>query len=86
MALRIEKGKIEAVIYTQQHKIEGEVYLIKGSRFTDFMNAAARYGFMPVTNAKVYSLSKNKLLCKTPFLNVNKNFVVMAIPKSSAGI
>lgn len=81
MTLRVEKVKIEAVIYTQQHRIKGEVYLLKGSRFTDFMNAAARYGFMPVTNAKVYSLSEGKLLYKAPFLNVNKNFVVMAIPK-----
>lgn len=86
MALRVEKRKIEVVIYTQQHRIEGEVYVPINSRFTDFMNAEIRHGFIPVTNAEVYSLSEDKLLYKTPLLNVNKNFIVMAFPKSLAGV
>jgi len=90
MTLRVEKGGIEAVIYTQQHKIEGKVYLLKGSRFTDFMNTEQRYqtrhDFIPVTNSKVYSLSEDKLLYETSFLNVNKNFIVVASPKNLADV
>jgi len=81
MALKVEVNKVKTVTYTQQHKIEGEVYVPLDSRFTDYMNAEIRHGFIPITNGKVYSLSKGKLLYKTPFLNVNKNFVVMAIPE-----
>ena len=81
MALRVEKSKIEAVIYTQQYRIEGEVYVPVDSRFTDYMNAEIRHGFIPITNARVYSMTEGKLLYKPPFLNVNKNFIIMAIPE-----
>ena len=90
MGLKVEKTKIEAVLYTQQLRIEGEVYTPKGTRFTDFMNAEprfqTRYDFIPVTNSKVYSLSEDKLLYETSFLNVNKNFIVIASPKNLADI
>lgn len=81
MALKVEVNKVRAVTYTQQHKIEGEVYVPIDSRFTDYMNAEVRHGFIPVTNARVYPISEDKLLYKTPFLNVNKNFISMAIPE-----
>lgn len=90
MSLKVEKTKIEAVLYTQQLRIEGEVYTPKGTRFTDFMNAEPRYqtrhDFIPVTNSKVYSLSEDKLLYETSFLNVNKNFIVIASPKNLADV
>lgn len=90
MSLKVEKVKIEAVLYTQQLRIEGEVYTPKGTRFTDFMNAEPRYqtrhDFIPVTNSKVYSLSEDKLLYETSFLNVNKNFIVIASPKNLADV
>jgi len=90
MGLKVEKVKIEAVLYTQQFRIEGEVYTPKGTRFTDFMNAEQRYqtrhDFIPVTNSKVYSLSEDKLLYETSFLNVNKNFIVVASPKNPADV
>lgn len=90
MSLKVEKVKIEAVLYTQQLRIEGEVYTPKGTRFTDFMNAEPRYqtrhDFIPVTNSKVYSVSEDKLLYETSFLNVNKNFIVIASPKNLADV
>ncbi len=90
MGLKVEKTKIETVLYTQQLRIEGEVYTPKGTRFTDFMNAEPRYqtrhDFIPVTNSKVYSLSEDKLLYETSFLNVNKNFIVIASPKNLADV
>ena len=86
MALKVEKSKIEAVIYTQQYRIEGEVYVPKSSRFTDFMSAETKHGFIPVTNGKVYSLPKDKLLHTVPLMNVNKSFVVIAFPKNLEGV
>ena len=86
MALKVEKSKIEAVIYTQQYRIEGEVYVPKGSRFTDFVSAETRYGSIPATNCKVYTLAEDKLLHTVPLLNINKNFIVMAFPKNLEGL
>ena len=90
MSLKMEKAKIEAVLYTQQHKIEGEIYILEGERFTDFMNAEPRYqtrhDFVPVTNSKVYSLSEDILLYEISFLNVNKDFIGIAYPKNPADV
>ena len=86
MSLKMEKAKMEAVLYTQQLRIEGEVHILEGERFTDFMNAEPRFrtrhDFMPVTNSKVYSLSEERLLYETSFLNVNKDCIVVASPKN----
>jgi len=90
MSLKVDKAKVEAVLYTQQLRIEGEIYILEGERFTDFMNAEprfqTRYDFIPVTNSRVYSLSEDKLLYETSFLNVNKNFIVVASPKNLTDI
>jgi hypothetical protein len=81
MALKVGVNKVKAVTCTQQYRIEGEVYVPVDSRFTDYMNAEMRYGFIPITNGRVYSMTEGKLLYETPFLNVNKNFIIMAIPE-----
>jgi len=90
MSLKMQKAKIEAALYTQHLMIEGEVHIMEGERFTDFMNAEPRFqtrhDFIPVTNSKVYSLSEGKLLYETSFLNVNKDFIVVASPKNLAGV
>jgi len=90
MSLKMEKAKIEATLYTQHLMIEGEVHIMEGERFTDFMNAEPRFqtrhDFIPVTNSKVYSLPEDKLLYETSFLNVNKDCIVVASPKNPAGV
>lgn len=84
-ALKVTKEKAEVVVYTQQHRIEGEVHLHPGSRFTDFMNVKTGLGFMPITNAKVYTLSGDKLLHTVDLLNINKSSIVIIFPKASEG-
>lgn len=82
-ALKVTKEKAEVIVYTQQHRIEGQIHLHPGSRLTDFMNVKTGLGFMPITNAKVYTLSGEKLLHTADLLDINKNLVVMILPKAS---
>jgi hypothetical protein len=80
----VEKMETGVIIFTQQHRIEGKAHIYPGGRFTDFMNAPTGLGFMPITDAKIYSLADGKLLYAVDFLSVNKNLVVIAFHGTSA--
>ena len=82
MSLRIPKERREVVIFTRNHKIEGEIYLLMDSRVSDELNVRIRE-FIPVTNAKVFTLSGDSLLYTADFLSVNKHSIDMVITHPS---
>ena len=81
--VKVEKATVDVIVFTQQHRIEGKAHLFPGGRLTDFMNAPAGFGFIPITDAKIYSLATGKLLYNVDLLNINKNLVVLAFPQAS---
>lgn len=78
MSLRIPKERRDVIIFTRNHRIEGEIYLLMDSRISDELNIRVR-DFIPVTNAKVYSLTGETLLYSADFLSVNKNSIDLVI-------
>lgn len=78
MSLRIPKERREVIIFTRNHKIEGEMYLLMDSRVSDELNVRVRE-FIPVTNAKVFTLNGDCLLYSADFLSVNKHSIDMVI-------
>jgi hypothetical protein len=78
MSLRIPKERREVIIFTRNHKIEGEIYLLMDSRVSDELNVRIRE-FIPVTNAKVFTLNGDSLLYTADFLSVNKHSIDMVI-------
>lgn len=82
MSLRIPKERRTVVIFTRNHKIEGEIYLLMDSRVSDELNVRIRE-FIPVTNAKVFTLSGDCLLHTADFLSVNKHSIDMVITHPS---
>jgi hypothetical protein len=85
MSLRIPKERREVVIFTRNHKIEGEIYLLMDSRVSDELNVRIRE-FIPVTNAKVFTLSGDSLLYTADFLSVNKHSIDMVITQPGGKI
>jgi hypothetical protein len=83
--LRVEKDRMGVVIYTQHLRVEGYLHLRPGSRLTDFLDLAAAGNFMAVTDAKVYSWAEGTPLYQADVIDVNRNFIVMVIPKGPAG-
>jgi len=83
--LRVGKDRVGVVIYTQHHRVEGYLHLRPGSRLTDFLNSAAVGNFMAVTDARVYSLAEETPLHTADVMDMNRNFIVMVIPKATAG-
>jgi hypothetical protein len=76
-----EKSLIKIIAYTQRHKIEGELLLLKGERLSDKLNLTERQ-FEPIVNAKVYSLDNGKLEHETPTLALNKTLITLMIQNS----
>lgn len=78
--LKAKRDRVEVMIYTQNHRVEGEVHTQPGGRLTDFVNSRGDQSFIPVTNAKVYDMSGEKQLFTADFLAVNKNGISMIFP------
>lgn len=80
--LFVSKEKTEVIIFTQSHRVEGEIHLYPSGRLTDFMQAKTEYGFIAVTNAEIYPLGGENPLYSVGFISLNRNFIVMIFPKS----
>ena len=76
--------KLEVVIYTQSHKIVGNIHSTPGSRLIDFINSKAADLFMVVTDAEVYKLPEEKLVQVAEYFAINKRAIVMVFPKQPA--
>ncbi|MHB2021333.1 MAG: DUF6812 domain-containing protein [Candidatus Xenobia bacterium] len=78
MSLRIPKERREVVIFTRNHKIEGEVYLLLDSRLSDELNVRIRE-FLPVTNARIFTLNGDSLLYAADFVTINKHSIDLVL-------
>jgi len=76
--------KMEVVIYTQTHKIVGNIHSTPGSRLVDFINSKASDLFMVVTDATVYELPDEKLIQVAEYFAINRGAIVMVFPKQPA--
>ena len=65
-------------IYTDQFMIGGDIAMFADSRLTDFIVSAQ--DFIALTDVSVSTLD-GKSLFKTPFLNVQKEKVVIIVPE-----
>ena len=77
---RIKKEKVLVEIQTLQNRIEGNVYLLPKTRITDTLNQEGSH-FIPVTDAKIYSLKSGGLVDEAEFVAINKNHVVLILEK-----
>lgn len=73
------KDRVRVVIATQMYRIEGEVYVLSGSRLTDALNSKAK-DFFALTDAKVFSLETDELLYEPAYLAVNRDAISMVFP------
>lgn len=79
-----DKEKIAVVILTGDYRIEGEMYLVSGSRLTDIVNIKTK-DFFPITGAKVYS-SSGEVIYNLNYLAVNRDAILAIFPKEDIQI
>jgi hypothetical protein len=77
---RVNKEKIPIKIQTLQNRIEGNVYLLPNTRITDMLNQEG-YHFIPITDAKIYSLKSGSLVDQAEFVAINKYHVVLLLDR-----
>jgi len=77
---RVKKEKVPVKIQTLQNRIEGNIYLLSNTRITDMLNQEG-YHFIPITDAKIYSLKAGSLIDEAEFVAINKNQVVLILEK-----
>ena len=70
---------VSVVLYTNLHRIEGRILLLKGERLSDKLNTPDRE-FEPVENARVYSIDHGALLHEAPYLAVGKRHISLMLP------
>jgi hypothetical protein len=75
---RIKKEKVPIKIQTLQNRIEGNIYLLPNTRITDMLNQEGNH-FIPITDAKIYSLKSGNLVDEAEFVTINKYHVVLIL-------
>jgi len=75
---RVKKEKVPIKIQTLQNRIEGNVSLLPNTRITEMLNQEG-YHFIPITDAKIYSLRSGTLIDEAEFVAINKYHVVLIL-------
>lgn len=65
------KETVRVVVVTAYHRIEGNMFVLPGSRLTDALNSKAK-DFLAITEAKVWSLMSGELLYEPGYLALNR--------------
>lgn len=73
------KDRVRVVIATQSYRIEGEMYVLAGSRLTDALNSKAK-DFFALTDAKVYNIDTDALIYEPAYIAVNRDAISMIFP------
>ena len=82
MSLRIPKERKEVIIYTSNHRIEGEIYLVADSQIADELNVRAKE-FISVTNANIFNINGDTLIHTADFVTVNKHSIDVMITQDN---
>jgi hypothetical protein len=73
------KDQLKVVIFTSQHKIQGNLHLIENSRLTDILNTESQTrDFLPITDAIVTDLRTSHIV-NAGFLSLNKRQIELVI-------
>jgi hypothetical protein len=73
------KDKVRVVIITNAYRMEGDLYILPGSRLTDALNVKAK-DFFAMTDVKVYRIVDDALLWQPSYLAVNREAIACIFP------
>ena len=74
-----DEARTRVTIFTGSYRIKGYIYLLPGSRVTDFMTGSKE--FIAVTDAEVFELEiGGRQLMSAPFINVSREHIQVIAP------
>lgn len=73
------KDTVRVMIITKDHRIEGEMYILEGSRLTDALNSKGK-DFYAITDAKIWRVADETLLASPSYLAVARDAIAAIFP------
>jgi hypothetical protein len=73
------KDRVQVSISTSVHRVEGEMYVLAGSRLTDALNSKSK-DFFAITDAKVFDIHSGELLYEPEYMAVSRGAIITIFP------
>lgn len=73
------KNAVRVMIITKDHRIEGEMYILEGSRLTDALNAKSK-DFYALTAAKMWGVTDNQLIASPEYVAIAREAITAIFP------
>lgn len=73
------KNTIRVTIFTRDHRIEGEMHILEGSRLTDALNAKSK-DYYAITDAKIHRLDNDQLVATPDYVAVSRESIFTIFP------
>ncbi|HNX76997.1 MAG TPA: hypothetical protein PLM07_17650 [Candidatus Rifleibacterium sp.] len=77
--MKAKTDQLKVLIFTSQHKIQGNLHLIKNSRLSDILNTESQTrDFLPITDAVITDLRTSHIM-HAGFISLNKCNIELVI-------
>lgn len=77
--MKSQKDRLKVVVFTSQHKIQGNLHLIENSRLSDILNTESQTrDFLPITDAIITDLRTSHII-HAGFISLNKQQIELVI-------
>ncbi|MDZ4654301.1 MAG: hypothetical protein U1F44_00225 [Coriobacteriia bacterium] len=73
------KDTVRVMIITKDHRIEGDMYILEGSRLTDALNSKGK-DFYAITDAKIWRVADETLLASPSYVAVAREAIAAIFP------
>ncbi len=73
------KERVRVVVVMAAFRVEGDIYVLSGSRLTDALNSKAK-DFFALTDAKVFRIETDELVFQPSYLAVNRDSIACLFP------
>lgn len=74
-----KRDAIRVMIITKDHRIEGQMHILEGSRLSDSLNSKNK-DFYPITNATIHRIDDDRLIASPPFVVVAREGIIAIFP------
>lgn len=73
------KDQVRVSIATSVYRVEGEMYVLTGSRLTDALNSKSK-DFFALTNVQVFGMLSDDLLFESEYMAVSREAIITIRP------
>lgn len=74
-----KKDTVRVMVITKDHRIEGDMHILEGSRLTDSLNSRGK-DFYALTNAKIFQLVGDELIASPEYVAVAREGMTAIFP------